>query len=56
MTPIWQWLRPRPGNLRLWQVGILLAVFVFWHLMTTPGLLPLFMFDNDRQAATGRVA
>ena len=51
MTPIWQWLRPRPGNLRLWQVGILLAVFVFWHLMTTPGLLPLFMFDNDRQAA-----
>jgi NitT/TauT family transport system permease protein len=32
-------------------VGLLVAVFAFWHLMTTPGLLPLFMFDNDRQAA-----
>lgn len=48
---IWNWLRPRPGNLRVWQVGLLVAVFAFWHLMTTPGLLPLFMFDNDRQAA-----
>ena len=48
---IWNWLRPHPGNLRVWQVGLLVAVFAFWHLMTTPGLLPLFMFDNDRQAA-----
>lgn len=48
---IWNWLRPRPGNLRVWQVGLLVAVFAFWHLMTTPGLLPPFMFDNDRQAA-----
>ncbi|MEI6028911.1 MAG: ABC transporter permease [Betaproteobacteria bacterium] len=48
---MWNWLRPRPGNLRVWQVGLLVAVFAFWHLMTTPGLLPLFMFDNDRQAA-----
>jgi NitT/TauT family transport system permease protein len=48
---IWNWIRPRPGNLRVWQVGLLVAVFAFWHLMTTPGLLPLFMFDNDRQAA-----
>ena len=48
---MWNWRRPRPGNLRLWQVGLLVAVFAFWHLMTTPGLLPLFMFDNDRQAA-----
>ena len=49
--PIWNWLRPRPGNLRVWQVGLLVAVFAFWHLMTTPGLVPPFMFDNDRQAA-----
>ena len=48
---IWNWLRPRPGNLRVWQVGLLVAVFAFWHLMTTPGLVPPFMFDNDRQAA-----
>ena len=37
--------------LRVWQVGLLAAVFVVWHLLTTPGLLPNFMFDNDRQAA-----
>jgi len=37
--------------LRLWQVGLLVAVFVVWHLLTTPGLVPTFMFDNDRQAA-----
>ena len=38
-------------HLRLWQVALLLAVFVVWHLLTTPGLLPNFMFENDRQAA-----
>ncbi len=48
---IWNWLKPRPGNLRVWQVGLLAAVCGFWHLMTTPGLVPPFMFDNDRQAA-----
>ncbi|HWK83340.1 MAG TPA: ABC transporter permease [Caldimonas sp.] len=37
--------------LRLWQVALLVAVFVVWHLLTTPGLLPTFMFENDRQAA-----
>ena len=37
--------------LRWWQLGLLVALFVFWHLMTVPGLLPTFMFDNDRQAA-----
>ena len=37
--------------LRLWQAGLLVAVFLVWHLLTTPGLLPNFMFENDRQAA-----
>ncbi|HLL18081.1 MAG TPA: ABC transporter permease [Rubrivivax sp.] len=37
--------------LRLWQTLLVVAVFAFWYLMTTPGLLPLFMFDNERQAA-----
>ena len=27
------------------------AVFVFWYAMTTPGLIPPIMFENDRQAA-----
>ena len=48
---MWNWIKPRPGNLRVWQVGLLVAVFAFWHLMTMPGLVPPFMFDNDRQAA-----
>ena len=41
----------RPRYLWVWQLALLLALFGFWHAMTTPGLLPLFMFDNDRQAA-----
>jgi NitT/TauT family transport system permease protein len=48
---LWQRLRPQPGNLRLWQVGVLVALFVFWHVMTKPGLIPPLFFDNDRQAA-----
>ena len=48
---LWNWLKPRPGNLRVWQIGLLMAVFVFWHLMTTPGLIPPLMFENDKQAA-----
>jgi NitT/TauT family transport system permease protein len=38
-------------RLRAWQAGLLVAVFVVWHLLTTPGLLPNFMFENDQQAA-----
>jgi len=37
--------------IRLWQVALLVAVFVLWHVMTQPGLLPPLFFDNDRQAA-----
>ncbi len=48
---MWSFVKPRPSNLRLWQAGLLVALFVFWHVMTTPGLVPPFMFDNDRQAA-----
>ncbi len=36
---------------RLWQGGLLLALIGFWYVMTEPGLIPPFMFDNDRQAA-----
>ena len=37
--------------LRLWQVLLLLSLLAFWYLMTTPGLIPPMMFENDRQAA-----
>lgn len=39
-------LRVRAG-----QWGLLAAVFLFWWLMTKPGLLPPFFFENDSQAA-----
>ncbi|MCU0813889.1 MAG: ABC transporter permease, partial [Burkholderiaceae bacterium] len=48
---MWKYIQPTPKTLRLWQVGLLLAVFLFWHVMTTPGLIPPFMFENERQAA-----
>ena len=51
MIPLWQRIRPRAGNLRWWQVGVLVAVFGCWHLLTVPGLLPNFVFSDDSQAA-----
>ncbi len=48
---MWSRLKPNPRNLRWWQAGLLVAVFGTWHLLTKPGLLPNFVFDNDRQAA-----
>ena len=48
---MWALIRPRTGTLWLWQAALLFTVFAFWWGMTTPGLLPNFMFDNDRQAA-----
>jgi len=38
-------------HLRLYQLALLAALVVFWHVMTAPGLVPPIMFDNDRQAA-----
>jgi NitT/TauT family transport system permease protein len=48
---MWKYIQPTPKTLRVWQVGLLAAVFAFWHVMTTPGLVPPFMFENERQAA-----
>ncbi|MDD2918593.1 ABC transporter permease [Rhodoferax sp.] len=48
---MWKFIKPRGGNLWLWQVGLLMALFAFWHVMTSPGLIPPMMFDNDSQAA-----
>lgn len=48
---MWKLIKPRAGTLRLWQLILLVLLFVFWYVMTQPGLIPPFMFDNDRQAA-----
>ncbi|MCD6734599.1 MAG: ABC transporter permease [Burkholderiaceae bacterium] len=38
-------------RLRIWQVLVLAGVLGFWHVMTSPTLLPPFYFDNPSQAA-----
>jgi NitT/TauT family transport system permease protein len=38
-------------NLRLWQAGLLLGLFAFWHVFTHPTLIPPFYFDNPHKAA-----
>ena len=48
---MWRALKPSERNLRVWQVGLLVAIFVLWHVLTTPGLIPPFVFENDQQAA-----
>ena len=48
---MWSALKPSERNLRVWQVGLLVAIFVLWHVLTTPGVIPPFVFENDTQAA-----
>ena len=36
---------------RLWQGLVLVAVFTVWYVLTKPGLVPPFLFENDSQAA-----
>ncbi len=37
--------------LRLWQLAVLAAVFVGWHVLAVPGIVPPFYFDNPDKAA-----
>jgi NitT/TauT family transport system permease protein len=48
---LWARLRPRQGNLRVWQVLMLVAFFVLWHVLTVPGILPPFYFNDAGKAA-----
>jgi NitT/TauT family transport system permease protein len=48
---VWEMVRTKASNLRVWQVAVLGAVFGLWHGLTTPGLIPPLLFENDRQAA-----
>jgi NitT/TauT family transport system permease protein len=43
--------KPAQRRLRVWQLGLLAAIFVLWYAATKPGLIPPFMFENDQQAA-----
>ena len=48
---MWNLIKPRTGTLWFWQLGLLILLFVFWHVMAVPGMVAPFMFENDRQAA-----
>jgi len=48
---LWSRVRPRQGNLRAWQAGMLVFFFVIWHVLTVPGILPPFYFDDATKAA-----
>src|ERR1041384_7382676 len=37
--------------LRLWQIGLLLALLGFWYVATSPTLLPPLYFDDPNKAA-----
>ncbi|HET7400864.1 MAG TPA: ABC transporter permease [Usitatibacter sp.] len=37
--------------LRLWQVLLLVLIFVAWQVLTQPGLIPPFVWDNPDRAA-----
>jgi NitT/TauT family transport system permease protein len=34
-----------------WQIALLVAIFVIWHVSTAPGLIPPIFFDNEHRAA-----
>jgi NitT/TauT family transport system permease protein len=47
---LWKAIRPSNRNLRIWQVGVLVALFAFWHVATAPGLVPPIFFDSENDA------
>jgi len=48
---MWNLVKPSAANLRIWQGLVLIVLFAIWYVLTAPGLLPNFVFENDRQAA-----
>ncbi len=47
---MWNAIRPTTRNLRIWQVGVLVILFLLWHVLTKPGLIPPLFFDSDNDA------
>lgn len=48
---MWKSIRPSAKNIRFWQIAALVGFFVFWHVMTKPGLVPHFLFAKENDAA-----
>lgn len=34
-----------------WQVGLLIAIFALWHVLTVPGIIPPVFFNNENKAS-----
>jgi NitT/TauT family transport system permease protein len=43
--------RTSKSVLRIWQVGLFIGLLAFWHVATSPTLLPPLYFDNADKAA-----
>jgi len=43
-------LRSSPARLALYHALLLGGLFLFWYLMTEPGLIPPFYFDDPTRA------
>lgn len=50
---LWQKLKPTQGNLRVWQLGVLVAMLALWQLVSTDQRLAFFLGDPLQVA--GRV-
>jgi len=50
---MWQYLKPRAGNLRFWQVGVLLVFLALWQLASRDAQLAFFLGEPVKVA--GRV-
>ena len=48
---LWARIRPQQGNLRAWQVMMMVAFFALWHVLAVPGILPPVYFDDPGKAA-----
>ena len=48
---MWRFIKPGRRNLRAWQLVLLALLFLAWHVLTVPGLVPHFLFSDDNQAA-----
>ena len=50
---MWRRLKPHPGNLRLWQLGVLLAVLTLWQIASRDSRIAFFMGEPVQVA--GRI-
>ena len=53
---MWRYIRPSSRNLRIWQIGLLVLLFVIWYVLTKPGLTVMALVPNLRGAEAALAA